>query len=347
MLIARQLLASAALSLAGSLALTAHPVAAFTLSAGDLVLSDSGGDRVVRFDPMARELTTIVQAAAGPTRLDIPGGVALADDGSILVIDLGLLYAVDPSTDQLSIELRLSELPVGNGVAVTPTGDFVVGGQDSVGGRVFLMGATATRGGRPPATSVLDVAVGLGGEVYVAGLLRRGAADPLVGGGIWEWDPSAGDAGFRLITSGGSIAFPSGIAVDPRDGSLVVLDPSCDVCLRGDLDQLVRVDPLTGQQTVITSLHRLATGEEHVAVARDGTIFVPGFREILAVDPDDGAQVVLYSNPGSTIEFHGILVVPEPSLPLLLAASFGAVRLAAVRRRDRSTSPLGLRQETP
>jgi len=187
-----------------------------------------------------------------------PRGIAIEQDGSIVVVGFGTDYEViriDPVT---GVATTVSSSTVGSGpsldtvedVAVEPSGSLAVT-LPFIGFQKVLR-VDAVSGDR----SILsDETVGSGPSIFPKSIAAAGGAlfvtedqefgDP----GIVRVDPSTGD---RFIVSGPSrgggpaVKAPTGIAVEPG-GSLVVTEQL--------LEAVVRVDPATGDRTIVSDAH--------------------------------------------------------------------------------------------
>ena len=109
--------------------------------------------------------------------------------------------------------------------------------------------------------------------------------------------PPAGDQ-FALSTNG-LLQNPQGVVVEPT-GNLVVLDAASG---------LVRVDPVTGAQTLLTPATAFSTaplGPTSIAIEPNGTILVAD-GSIVRVDPTSGA-VTAFASGGSLMPCQGVAV---------------------------------------
>ena len=199
-----------------------------------------------------------------------------------------------------------------------------------------------------------DLAVGPGGRsLYVAdmGEFASGPA-PSADGRIIRVDPGTGAQ--TLISQGGELVDPAGVAVAP-DGSLLVVE---NVGVGGNprsgegggQPAVIRIDPRTGGQTVITRRGRLCYpfgiavdaqgrilvsdfGElsENGSVVVDCPVAVPRAGSVIRIAPSNGQQELLSFNPpigglflgsvGLAVEPTGtVLVVNQRSADAAVAA---------------------------
>ena len=111
--------------------------------------------------------------------------------------------------------------------------------------------------------------------------VSNGASNNTIGGSA---------PGVQSVVAGGSLTDVYGVAV-ASDGTLLVADPFNK--------QLVRVDPLTGAQTVLSSNGHFAS-PDGIALAANGDIYVAdsgfsGTPAIIRVNPTTGSQTVVAS----------------------------------------------------
>jgi serine/threonine-protein kinase len=133
---------------------------------------------------------------------------------------------------------------------------------------------------------------------------------------------------FAQVGSGPGFEVPIGIAVE-ADGSLVVVD--------SDLEAVVRVDPVSGDRTIISDA---STGSgpgfdtpNGIAVEADGSLVVVdfGLEAVVRVDPVSGDRTIISdasigSGPGFS-EPLGLAVEADGSLLVVDAALEAVVRV--------------------
>jgi hypothetical protein len=110
-----------------------------------------------------------------------------------------------------------------------------------------------------------------------------------------------------LIASGGKLFKPADVVID-ANGDLLVADET----------QILRVDPATGSQEVV-SFFGFPSALRGIALDVGGAILVtdPGRGRVVRVDPTTGAQTVLSTRSGFDLFApSGILVVTEGNLPI-------------------------------
>jgi sugar lactone lactonase YvrE len=276
-------------------------------ASGTLVVVDFGLGVVVRVNPQtgARSIVADATTGSGPA-LEVPRAIAVEASGALVVTDYnpGVRWAV---------------------VRVDP----------QTGARSIV--ADATTGSGPPLLAVVHIAVEATGTLVVTGSIP--ADDSLISA-IVRVDPQTGARTILAdaTSSGPLLESIYGIAVE-ASGALVVAsrDPS-----RGQ-PVLVRVDPQTGAQTIISDA---ATGSgppllyaDSIAVEAAGTLVVKGKRDgqeaVMRVDPTTGARsIVSDATTGSGPPFGprvlGIAVEPTGDLVVIDEAQDTVVRVDAV-----------------
>jgi sugar lactone lactonase YvrE len=142
-------------------------------------------------------------------------------------------------------------------------------------------------------------------------LADRDAAGPdgdLVGGVI-RVDPRTG--GQARLFFGPHVAAPSGLAIE-ADGTILVARE----------DAIVRIDLLTGEQTILASGEPLGRFHAGLAIEDDGRILIThtgrkshGKGQLVRVDPETGAKTVLTTSDcdlaGVALEADGTILVVE------------------------------------
>jgi sugar lactone lactonase YvrE len=262
---------------------------------------------LVRVDPLTGETTTISSGGL----LQQPGGIEVEPDGDILVAAAGTVSASDP----------------GGVIRVDP----VTGAQTNLSsGELFK---------RPT-----DIAIEADGDILVV-------ATPAAGGRTALFRLNPGTGAETIVSSGGSFVNPFGVAVE-SDGDILVADldafddPNSEPQFRFP-GGVIRVDPVTGAQTTVSS-GGLFSDPIGIAVEADGNILVADrfaglgtppffFGGLIRVDPATGAQTTLSSlandltNPTAVaVEADGNIIADTASGlrrvdPVTGAASFLSV----------------------
>ena len=221
---------------------------------GSLVVVDAGLKAVVRVDPTTGNRMIISKridtgmVGSGPAFMN-PNGIAVQDDGSLVVVDAGLkaVVRVDKYGDRMIISKRIdtgNEMGMGmvgggpafvrpSGIAVEDDGSLVVvdSGLAAVvrvnkyGDRMIISNNVDDMGSWPAFMNPNGIAVQDDGSLVVvdAGLKAVVRVDPTTGNRMIISNDSTG--------MGPDFVFPSGIAVED-DGSLVVVDTVLDAVVR-------------------------------------------------------------------------------------------------------------------
>jgi uncharacterized repeat protein (TIGR01451 family) len=239
-----------------------------------------------------------------------------------------------------------------------PPGDFfVTSSPDSIGlpGVIQITGTTGTQrvaSEDPKFNNPLGVAVTPNGRVYVVdpSCCPLIPPPPSPHSGVLQVDPVTGVA--TVLSLDGNFIQPAAIAAAPN-GSLYVLDQQGGPLNTG---QVIRVDPQTGTQTVISplpasgpSLFILPVG---ITIAPDGKIYVldsiccggssPGNGGVILVDPGGQQHLIAHDQtpPVPTDHFSSpvaITAAPDGQLYVLDRSPLPAMTFAGVIRVDPTT----------
>lgn len=330
--------------------------------AGDLVLTDSIGDRVlvVRGDTGAVQE---VSPQATTNLLSLPTGIAVAPDGTIYVSDFGLdrLLRIDPVTGAQAI-LRTPPFPIGTGNPVEVTDPRALDHTQDILGRnhLYVLGASrlweasetlfggwgASAGNTAgvlgdPYDLTIDEA---DSAVYVAagrnGLVAQLPPDPCC-------MPIVSP---ELLSVGGQPALHHTTGVDRLGSALVA---SQMIVRESDLfcpvsSGLSRVISIDGAVEV-ESAGGLLRCPRYVTASRNGSrLYVVDFATTNGNDPrivqltrtgSGWSQSILAPDLGTTQVGGMALVVPEAGASASIAAALLA--LAVLRRRRRSSRAAG------
>jgi sugar lactone lactonase YvrE len=135
-------------------------------------------------------------------------------------------------------------------------------------------------------------------KLHPGDIVYADSGNALEGGFIIKVDPVSGEQ--MVISSGGYLRQPFAPAVD-QNGAIIVSDTS---------GRLVRVDPETGQQTLLKDNSGRELGMPcGIALEKRGTILVANFEAVVRVEPASG-HTQLVSAGGYLLAPIGIAVTP-------------------------------------
>jgi DNA-binding beta-propeller fold protein YncE len=292
---------------AAGMARFSDPFAVAIDAKGALYVADAGAtNRIRKIDPDGRTSTL-------PGTFDTPSGVAVDAKGNVYVADTGGNRIAKVSRD---------------GAVTTLAGDGAAGFRDGAAGQAQFNGP-------------IGVAVGKGGEVYVADTYNdrirlispQGQVTTLAGGESPVFSDGAGAAA--------AFDRPCGLALN-RDGALLIADAGNDAIRKLGKDGRVTTLARAGSDPVSAMMK----GPVGVAVTADNYVYIASFRRgrILQLSPTGELRILVgrdASNPanrqlrltrpaGLAIDRRGALYVAE-------TATF-AIRKLAPRRKG-ETAP--------
>jgi streptogramin lyase len=267
------------LLLAVLLFLCAAPACADPLVPGDIIMGDGNADALWGVNPLTGAQTRLATLPA-------PTGIVVAPNGDVLVVDSteAAIYRYDPVTFQRTVVSSGPNLATAEGLAREANGSLVFPSDLVTGGSPGIVRVN-------PVTGQQSIVSGGGGFIDLRGIAVRPDGQIVVGDGnadaLWGVDPLTG-AQIRLATlpapagvvidangdilvgdstdltiyrfdantlartvvsSGGDLAAiaSSGLALE-QDGSILVA-----TLLAGGTPGIVRVNPVTGQQSIVSS----------------------------------------------------------------------------------------------
>jgi DNA-binding beta-propeller fold protein YncE len=315
----------AALAAAATLSLPAAASAQF--STGDILIADPAADpnglggntgAVFRVDPVSGAVVTI---ATGPPLLD-PTDVAVDHDGNLVIADEGgdgAVYRLAPGgAPALVATADVWADP--DGIAVDADGEILLADNNADPnnlavdtGAVFRVvpgGAPVLLAQSPEFQDPGDLAIGAGGEIYVA----DDDAFPSSLGAVFRFTPPGVPTAF---VSGAPLSSPDGVAVDARGAVLVADDDADPATLGSDTGAIFKVAPSGALTTLSTSA--AYDDPEHIAIEATGQILVVddaadptasgNFGAVFRVDPASGA-VASFASSDLFTEPEGVAVVP-------------------------------------
>ncbi len=318
------------------------------------------GAVILRTDPASGSLVEISRNGPQGTLFQRPYDLAVESDGNLVVADLGepnrrdgAVIRVDPLTGSQRLVSSGGDFFDPAGIAVAPDGQLYVVDNRAPDNDGAVIRVDPRTGAQTPVSvgGQLDLPFGIAfqrdGSLVVANREfpdpRLPPPCPALGGRLIRVDPVTGAQ--RLISEDQQFALPFGLAVAP-DGGIAVAN-ECE-----NQQGLVRVDPVSGVQTSITTNgpQDVLVTPERVAFDPGGALLVSDFNVgqeggIVRVDPGTGAQSLvrageLFNHP------LGIATVANrpPSAALTLdppvVAAGRPVRLDASASGDPERMPL-------
>jgi sugar lactone lactonase YvrE len=158
--------------------------------------------------------------------------------------------------------------PYANGLTLNP-GDILVSDYEAFGGGGGVLRVDPVTGAQTVVSSggnfvePIRIAISPIGDIFIFDQAREVAA-------VIRVDPQTGVQ--TVVSSGGYFAEPTGIKIDPN-GSILVVDPFAFPGAGVDGGAMIRVNPMTGAQTVVSSGGSFYR-PDGIAVAPNGDIFV-------------------------------------------------------------------------
>jgi len=262
------------------------------------------GGAVFRVDPATGAQTVISSGGS----FHQPCGIAVEASGSILVGDrggsgiIGKVIRIDPVTGQQTV---LSSGGSPCGIAIEPSGDFLV--VDSLQNAIIRFDSiTATQtvvssGGF--LADPTDLAFDSEGNIIVA-VFGSNLGIP----GIFKINPLTGSQ--SIVSTGDKFVRPWRLTV-AADGNIFVTDENTK--------NILKVDPISGVQTIITTLGRpsgiTTDSSGNLIVAQEiANSLLPG---IFRIDPATGSTSTI-SSFGLFFNPDGVAIAQDSTLPSLI-----------------------------
>ncbi len=250
---------------------------------GKIIVSDSG--RLIGVEPENGDQTIIADNSEGP--LGWPFGITLTAEGDVLAANAQDVVRVDLTSGQIDVVSA-------GGSFVCPLAVAVATGR----GQAYVLNMAF-----PPEIIRVNLHTGAQKVISRGGFLNRPQAIAVAGDDIYVTDVATPDGNFGIgrvihvdghtgrqavLSEAGLLVGPVGIAVDDA-GQLIVGDPYTINEESADLfaGAIIRIDPATGTQTLITRGWgsvvnprgvAIVPGPDHSSKAEDRALALPGSR---------------------------------------------------------------------
>ncbi|MCP2327040.1 streptogramin lyase [Hamadaea flava] len=226
---------------------------------GDILVVDSSAlavgeytrGAVIRIDRVTGRQTAVSSGGAFTGMK----GIAVEASGAILVGNSPLgspasLIRVDPATGKQDTVCQSDDLGEIHGIAVEADGSILVA--DAGHGQVWRVHPRTGKRKALTDEGIFDLNNGIAVEAD-GGILVTEALGDQYPGALSRLDPADGSK--TLLAYGGMVSTPAGVTVD-RDATILVLSRGAIPDEDGDglgYPGIVRIDPLTGAQTLVSS----------------------------------------------------------------------------------------------
>ena len=235
---------------------------------GQILVSDTGlCCTLIRIDPGSGKQSVITDNSHGT--LGLPVGIALARDGDILVANTQAILRVNPATGDTQIVSSSGYFGCPLAIALAENGDLFVANMAFPAEilRVDPRNGAQTVLSRGSYLKNPQSIVAEGADIYVTDVAT---SDGNFGvGRVIHVDSRTGAQ--KVVSEGGCLVGPVGIAVD-ASGQIVVGDPYTINPESPDLYDggIIRIDPLTGSQTLIARGHGSFVNPRGLAIVQSG-----------------------------------------------------------------------------
>jgi sugar lactone lactonase YvrE len=233
-------------------------------------------------------------------------GIALDEEGNILVAAQNRVVSVDATTGAQNVLSSGGHLGLGQDVAVLDADTLVVAG---VGRKLVKVdrrsGSQTLLVALPSPQSPAGLSVDTDGSILVADAIGPGNN---AHGAVLRVDPDTGAQ--AVISQNGLFWHPRGATVDPHTGDILVASGSSSLQKGG----VVRVDPTTGAQALVSQNPDLWSNPVRIRFSVDGRLYVLDDGVAYeAVPPTTQGGIVLLdlgSGAQTTLHFGGHFIAP-------------------------------------
>jgi len=275
-----------------------------------ILVLDHARRALIQIDPMTGARTTLSQRG----KLITPMRFAMDAGGAIFVVNsegasegcrlgCGNVIKIDPLSGEQTVVSSAGMFGILHGLAFEPSGDVLVS-STYVDRAAAIIRVNARTGAQSLASSAgllfnpIDLALDANGDILVSEDRSQEGASALL-----RLDSRTGAQ--SVIAQAGHLIAPNGIALAPR-GEIWIADAhEHRVVFSGPLEdsggpgKIIRLDPLTGEQSVLFSGQHFRDPSA-IAFSSDGTVYVAdpnAVRQqrgaIIRIDPNTGKQEVL------------------------------------------------------
>jgi DNA-binding beta-propeller fold protein YncE len=309
------------------------------IDAGDILVASAGyhynnaPGAIFKVDPHNGDRAKLFYGG----NLDCPADLAIDAQGDLLVVDTSChtsgaskkVLRIDPQTGAQTVVSSGGGFVSPAGIAVGVDGAIYVVDGYAMGNQAAIFRidpvtgsqTTVTSGGLLALAVPMGIAVGPDGGLFVANSNGFSAATP----GVVRVDPASGAQ--TAVASGGEFFDTPWDLVVAHDGTMYVTNQHSNTPGRPGVTGVIRIDPGTGQQTML-STGAILTGPHGIAIDVDGTLLVTntdqwGDSYVVRIDPQGGASILSTFPVDSAI--WGVTVYPNISTPSI-NATWGSLK---------------------
>lgn len=304
-----------------------------SINPGHILVSDSATSSIIDVDPLTGN--QVVLSSGG--LLHTPSGVALSNDGFIYVSDRTnkSIVRIDPDGGGQSLVSSEGYFQDPFNLSFLKNGQLAVVDTDAFGGPGGVIQVNPQTGDQTPVSygGIFTVTTGIVVESS-SGMLIVGDRGPQAAGNDGVLIRINCETGMQsVLTSSGLLWNPDHIVIS-SSGDIYVSDHDSP-----DFGgSVIRVNPITGEQYMVTSGGYFSGGPSGIAFSSEGIMYVSdhnafgGTGGIIRIDILSGVQTVI-SHGGYFVDPYAIVVVPtpEPSSFLLVLGMTTYMAMSRIR----------------